>query len=229
MKRLVLCLLPALLVFSACDTQEDTVVEEITFEDLVIGTGKTADPYEGPTVTYVGTLTDGTQFGGETFAFALDNGEVIQGFNDGVLGMKEGGRRRVTVPPSLGYGSRGREDIPPNSTLIFDITLDSVAEVAIVELEAGAGEIADANDTATVTYKGTLTSGTTFDQGTFSFVVDGGRVIAGFNAGVRGMKPGGKRRITVPPVLAYGDQANGGIPANSTLIFDITLNALAKR
>ncbi len=65
--------------------------------------------------------------------------------------------------------------------------------------------------------------GTRFDAGTFSFVVNSGQVIGGFNQGVTGMKEGGQRRVVIPPSLGYGSQAQGTIPANSTLVFDIEL------
>jgi FKBP-type peptidyl-prolyl cis-trans isomerase len=98
-------------------------------EDLKVGTG--AEATEGKTVEvqYTGTLTDGTKFDSsrdrnEPFTFTLGAGQVIKGWDEGVKGMKEGGRRKLTVPPSLGYGAQGAGDkIPPNAVLIFDIEL----------------------------------------------------------------------------------------------------------
>ncbi len=80
-------------------------------------------------MNYVGTLIDGAKFDSsydrnQPFTFNLGKGEVIQGWDLGVVGMKEGGKRRLTIPSSLGYGAQGAGDaIPPNSTLIFEVEL----------------------------------------------------------------------------------------------------------
>ena len=99
----------------------------LTIEDVTIGTGATAASGDTVTVSYVGTLTNGTQFDAGTFSFRLGANQVIQGFDQGVVGMRVGGRRRLTIPPNLGYGSQANGPIPANSTLKFDITLVSIA------------------------------------------------------------------------------------------------------
>lgn len=102
---------------------------ELKSEDIVVGTGAEAVAEKQVTVHYTGTLTDGTKFDSsldrrEPFEFTLGAGEVIQGWDMGVVGMKVGGKRKLTIPPALGYGERGAGSvIPPNSTLIFDIEL----------------------------------------------------------------------------------------------------------
>jgi FKBP-type peptidyl-prolyl cis-trans isomerase len=100
-------------------------------EDLVVGTGATAVAGDTVTVNYVGTFTDGTVFDssyvrGQPFTFQVGVGQVIAGFDQGVLGMKVGGKRRLTIPPSLAYGSQGSGSIPPNATLKFDVDLVSI-------------------------------------------------------------------------------------------------------
>ena len=100
--------------------------------DLVVGTGATAAIGDTVTVNYVGTLTNGTKFDSsydrnQPFTFLLGAGQVIAGWDQGVPGMKVGGKRRLTIPPSLAYGSQGRGVIPPNTTLMFDIDLVSIA------------------------------------------------------------------------------------------------------
>jgi FKBP-type peptidyl-prolyl cis-trans isomerase len=97
-------------------------------EDVQIGTGDVAAAGKKVTVHYTGTLTDGTKFDSsvdrnQPFTFTLGAGEVIQGWDQGVAGMKVGGKRKLTIPPSLGYGSRATGPIPANSTLIFDVEL----------------------------------------------------------------------------------------------------------
>jgi FKBP-type peptidyl-prolyl cis-trans isomerase len=101
-------------------------------QDLVVGTGATAAAGDTVTVHYVGTLVNGTKFDSsydrnQPFSFRIGAGEVIAGWEQGVPGMRVGGKRRLTIPPSLGYGSQATGSIPANSTLIFDIDLLSIA------------------------------------------------------------------------------------------------------
>ncbi len=98
-------------------------------EDLVVGQGAEAVVGRRVVVHYDGTLTDGSKFDssvdrGRPFNFELGKNHVIKGWEQGVPGMRVGGRRRLTIPPDLGYGAKGaRSKIPPNSTLIFEIEL----------------------------------------------------------------------------------------------------------
>ncbi len=101
-------------------------------EDLVVGTGATAATGDTVTVHYVGTLQNGTKFDSsydrsQPFAFRIGAGQVIAGWEQGLPGMRVGGRRRLTIPPSLAYGTSGYGPIPPNATLIFEIELLSIA------------------------------------------------------------------------------------------------------
>lgn len=107
-------------------TSED--VTELKIEDLTAGTGTEAVAGKTVTVHYTGWLTDGTKFDssvdrGEPFAFQLGAGRVIPGWEQGVTGMKVGGKRRLIIPPDMGYGPQGTGPIPPNATLIFDVEL----------------------------------------------------------------------------------------------------------
>lgn len=106
----------------------------LQIEDIQVGTGAEAKAGKRVTVHYHGTLTNGSKFdasrdrGDKGFSFTLGAGEVIKGWDQGVAGMKVGGKRRLTVPPDLGYGARGFPPvIPGGSTLIFDVELLSVA------------------------------------------------------------------------------------------------------
>ena len=100
--------------------------------DLVVGGGAEAVAGRGVSVHYTGTLTDGSKFDssldrGQPFDFRLGAGMVIQGWDEGVAGMKVGGKRRLTLPPEKAYGDRGFGTvIPPGSTLVFEIELLAV-------------------------------------------------------------------------------------------------------
>jgi FKBP-type peptidyl-prolyl cis-trans isomerase FkpA len=104
----------------------------LTIEDLVVGNGDTAAAGQRVSVHYTGWTTDGKKFDsskdrGQAFIFSLGRGEVIRGWDEGVTGMKVGGKRKLTIPPELGYGSRGAgKVIPPNATLLFEVELLAV-------------------------------------------------------------------------------------------------------
>ena len=103
--------------------------EKLVMKDLVVGKGTEAKTGDSVKVHYVGTLPDGKEFDSskkhnQPFDFELGAGRVIKGWDQGVAGMKIGGKRKLTVPPSLGYGARGFPPvIPPNATLIFEVEL----------------------------------------------------------------------------------------------------------
>ena len=133
------------LAVSSCTKKQDTMTASTSAETTTaapaaggsslkideVQAGKGAEAVAGKTVSvhYTGTLTDGKKFDssvdrGQPFKFVLGQGQVIPGWEQGIQGMKVGGKRKLTIPPNLGYGERGAGNvIPPNATLIFDVEL----------------------------------------------------------------------------------------------------------
>ncbi|WP_425089633.1 FKBP-type peptidyl-prolyl cis-trans isomerase [Stappia sp.] len=106
---------------------------DLQVTDVTVGSGAEAVPGSTVSVHYTGWLMDGTKFDssrdrGEPFSFPLGAGRVIRGWDEGVAGMKVGGRRELVIPPEMGYGARGAGGvIPPNATLKFDVELLDVS------------------------------------------------------------------------------------------------------
>ena len=113
----------------SCSKEKQTMSNGLQIEDIKIGEGSEVKKFDIVTVNYTGTLEDGTKFdsslnpGRTPFRFTVGAGQVIKGWDEGLTGMKVGGKRKLTIPPELGYGSRDNGPIPANSTLIFDIDL----------------------------------------------------------------------------------------------------------
>jgi peptidylprolyl isomerase len=104
----------------------------LVYEDVIVGNGKMADPGLEVSVDYRGTLADGTPVDnsydrGRPYTFTLGAGRVVAGWDEGIKGMRVGGKRKLTIPPDMGYGAEGRPPVvPPNSVLLFEVVLVSV-------------------------------------------------------------------------------------------------------
>jgi peptidylprolyl isomerase len=114
-------------------TNVDNTSSGVQITDVKVGDGDVAQPGDTLTVNYTGTLQDGTVFDssitrGQPFVFPLGQGQVIKGWDQGLVGMKVGGERKLVISPDYGYGAQAVGPIPANSTLIFDVTLLGVAQ-----------------------------------------------------------------------------------------------------
>ncbi len=220
--------------------------------DTKLGEGATAQAGQTVIVHYSGWLYDagaadnkGTKFDSsldrnEPFDFPLGAGHVIQGWDEGVAGMKIGGTRTLIIPSEMGYGEQGAgNDIPPNATLLFEVKLLNVIHTEIIDTKKGDGAEAQAGQYVTVHYTGWLfdknapdNKGVKFDSSRdrnepFEFPLGMGRVIKGWDTGVQGMQIGGQRTLVIPPEMGYGKRGAGGvIPANAKLVFDVELLAV---
>ncbi|MDF1702452.1 MAG: FKBP-type peptidyl-prolyl cis-trans isomerase [Planctomycetota bacterium] len=204
-------------------------VEVLVIEE---GRGEERQKGEAMDIAFVGYIAaSGARFQQNIkLGWVLEDGGVIQGWIEGLAGMKRLERRRLRIPPELGYGAMRQGNIMPNSALVFDVqwaVLDSH------DLAEGSGDEAKAGDTVTVFYKGMLENGDVFDTNvggdSISFPLRKGSLIDGWVLGVPGMRVGGKRRLWVPWHLAYDSRARPGRPGMasikpySNLVFEIEL------
>ena len=202
-----------------------------------------------------GTRIDSSVDAGEAVTFELGSEQVFDGWNEAVELMHVGDKWQVVIPSELALGEEGAGAvIPPNSNLIMQLELleilpsgpDEPAEVdeedytttesglQYVDLVEGEGEEVSAGDIAIIHYTGWLEDGTRFDSSygrgqPLPVVVGTGQVIPGWDEGVLGMQPGGRRQLIIPPDLAYGLEGREPIiPPDSTLIFEIEVQELTE-
>lgn len=215
----------------------ETTPSGLRYEEIETGTGPQPQKGQIVQVHYTGRLTDGTKFDssldrGQPFEFKLGAGQVIKGWDEGLSTMRVGGKRKLLLPPELGYGARGAGGvIPPNAELLFEVHLLGIrsTELQIEEIEEGTGPQPKEGDLVQVHYTGWLADGTKFDSShdrgePIEFPLGTGAVIPGWDMGLATMKVGGKRKLVIPPELAYGKRGYPGvIPPNAVLTFDVHL------
>lgn len=218
----------------------DGELAELKVEDIKPGTGEPVVAGDTLMVKYTGRLKDGKVFdtndkeGGQLFTFqAGPRGQVIEGWQKGVIGMKPGGVRKLSIPWRMAYGEQGNSAIPPKADLFFDIELVQVMKagedmtVKSKTIREGTGPGVKRGDTITIDFTGKTPDGTVLDKGPWTFVVGRGKVIAGVDAGVIGMKKGGTRRLTIPPNAAFGPAGKPpAVPPNTVLTYEITLKEI---
>ena len=231
---------------------------ELLIEDLVVGSGSPVDVGDFLIMDYVGvSYSTGLQFDaswdrGSPFPFELGAGRVIQGWDQGIVGMSVGGRRSLTIPPELAYGENGSGSgsIGPNETLVFvvdliasvpanlekpteELTSESTTELVTNDISEGSGAIVQPGNVVYIHYVGVSAStgeqfDSSWDRGRSEFIgyISGaGNVIEGLDQGLLGMQVGGRRTVVIPPDLAYGENGAGDglIAPNETLIFTVDL------
>ncbi len=184
-----------------------------------------------------GELVDSSRQADQPFSFRLGRGRVIQGWDQGLPGMKVGGRRTLIVPPDLAYGQSGLRQIPPGSTLLYEVELISAPTVGFETLVPGDGPLAEEGDMIKVAYTGWLAEegrkGRQFDSTaerghSLQITLGAGHVYPGLDLGLDRMRVGGKRLLTIPPELGYGlrgYERDGRyvIPPEATLLVEVEL------
>lgn len=234
--------------------QEYTTESGLKYKVYEMGKGAQVAAGDKVTVHYTGTLPNGTKFDSskdrnQPFSFTVGGNQVIKGWDEGLQLLKVGDKAILTIPPTIGYGSRDMGVIPPNSTLIFDIevldtkapikavpydvkgkdTLTTASGLKYIYVNKGDGAQAESGKTVDVHYTGYLMDGRKFDSSVergepISFPLGQRMVIPGWEEGIALMKVGDKMRLIIPSQLAYGANGAGGvIPPNATLIFDVEL------
>jgi FKBP-type peptidyl-prolyl cis-trans isomerase len=278
----------------AVETPPATLASGLQCIDLKVGSGSAAQIGTALSVQYTGWLAkDGKKFDSsydrhaQPFDILLGQKQVIKGWEEGLVGMKTGGLRRLIIPPALAYGAQGQPPtIPGNATLIFDVLVVSQNTCSVatsnniynstptpnpatpvvgpvipatptaglagppaanttpgmltgglkcIDLQVGTGAPAQSGNAVSVQYTGWLAAtgkefDSSYDHGgkPIQVTIGQGQVIKGFEEGLVGMKVGGTRRIIIPGDLGYGAQGSPPkIPANATLIFDITVVSIS--
>lgn len=258
------------LIISCGDNQEIvTLGSGLQYQEDTLGTGREAKADDLITIHFAGwSINDTTDLFGDWLsnprksAFLIGNSKMrnqpvkfilgtdsfIKGSDEGIIGMKVGGRRTIIIPSRLAYGEKGIGPVPPNTDIKLIVELLDVKDKVVAEMwdvdssllrttpsglmyafvKQGEGSNADSGRVVTVHYSGYLENGKKFDSSVerdepFSFMLGVRQVIPGWDEGIKLMNKGSKLRLVIPPSLGYGELDLEKIPPNSTLIFDIEL------
>jgi peptidylprolyl isomerase len=225
--------------------------------DIELGEGPAIDSGDYFKAHYTGYLSNGDIFDtsferADPINFQLGVGQIVPAWDEGIRGMRAGGKRILVAPPELGFGAAGIPGIiPANDTLTFEVELlevrktpsawslenvrsnDSESGITSYIHEVGRGKRPESQDLVAIHYSGYLESGDLFDSSFlrddyFRFRVGTGQVIAGLDEVVADMRVGERRTVFIPANLAYGNDGSPGIiPGNSTLRFDVELIEIA--
>jgi len=236
----------------ASEARWETREGGLQVQDLAVGEGVEVVAGSDVEVHYTGRLADGTVFDssvdrGQTFAFSVGAGQVIAGWDQGLVGMKVGGKRRLEIPPELGYGDRAAGSIPPGSTLYFEIELFAVAApraapaaaravsdhrkgprgLMIAEVEAGDGAKVKKGERVCVDLAvwvdGELRDHTFGKPSCWWFRYDHSLVMPGLTLGMKGMREGGVRQLRLPVELTKASSRSLDIEPGSDVLIDVEL------
>lgn len=244
------------------DEADYTVTDSgLKYFDFEVGDGEMPEEGQPVRINYTVWLEDGTKLDStldrdQPLTFSIGIGQVLPGWDEGVISMREGGQRQLVIPPDLAFGAESPGgNIPENATLIMEVELLEVLEggpsdppeydeadlvetesgLQYLDIEEGSGEAITAGQLATVHYTGWLDDGSKFDSSLdrgepLQFPVGEGVVIPGWDEGLLGMKAGGVRLMIVPPDLAYGETGfQNVVPPNATLTFLVELEEINNR
>ena len=214
-------------------------------QDLIAGKGDPIKKGDNAVVFYVGKLTNGTIFDSnmeddgkytpkedkDPFSFTVGIGSVIKGWDEGLVGAKEGTVRKINIPWTMAYGAEGSGNkIPPKSDLIFTVKVYKVyhqgvaPEIDATDVKVGSGPKVTKDSVITFTYVGKLLAGKVFDdQSKKPITQPVGKLIPGFRDAVLGMMPGGQRKISWPP---GSPNPTGQIPVNQPVEFIVDLKSV---
>lgn len=249
---LIGCLAVAAVALGGCGGKGGTTNQWVTtasglqYQDVLAGNGVTARSGNTVTVHLKGWLSNGrmimnTISEGSPIEFSLGDTAVLPAWNEALRTMRVGGVRKLIVPPHLGYGSEGKDDvgIPGNSTLIYELSLVNVERddwintgsgLKYVDLEVGSGAMPFVGQRCIVHYTGWLKQdGSEFNstngQEPYTFIMGENEAKPGFEEAVSTMVVGSRRRAEIPAELAYGSagHAGFGIPPDAALTYEITL------
>jgi peptidylprolyl isomerase len=225
--------------------------------DIELGEGPAIDNGDYFKAHYTGYLSNGDIFDtsferADPINFQLGVGQVVPAWDEGIRGMRAGGKRILVAPPELGFGAAGIPGIiPANDTLTFEVELlevrktpsawslenvrsnDSESGITSYIHEVGRGKRPESEDLVAIHYSGYLETGYLFDSSFlrddyFRFRIGTGQVITGLEEVISEMRVGERRTVFIPAGLAYGNVGSAGIiPGNSTLRFDVELIEIA--
>ncbi|WP_426340700.1 FKBP-type peptidyl-prolyl cis-trans isomerase [Pseudoduganella sp. S-14] len=238
-----------------------------TKQELQVGSGAAAAAKNLVTIQYRGWLYDNTKpdnkgtefldkYSGQPFSFLLGVDSRIAGWDQGIVGMQVGGKRRLLIPANMAWAQYGRKDdagnyiVPPSTAVVYEIEMTALnatppaqtAQPAFdkIIVAEGAGDASVTGNTLTVSYSGYLYDDSVTDKRGLRFdtsltkgvpmtvKLGANVVIKGWEDGLLGMKAGGKRTLIIPASMGYGATGQGSIPANAPLIFDVEVTSITK-
>ena len=221
---------------SGGDAQHAAAVNELKIQDLEPGSGPAAADGDLVFVLYRVTLMNGTEFDAnmtskfepiatkDPFSLVIGTGSVIKGWDEGLVGTKEGMVRSLTIPYAKAYGDAGSgEKIPPKADLKFDVKVlkivkkGEVPEITAKTTAPGTGNAITENSKVVIKYTGTFLNGKVFDKRDKIALTPVKNLVPGFSDALMGLKTGGKRTITFPP----GSVQFVGIQANQFMVVEV--------